>query len=56
MGQSSRCPSSKPWAVTNKATGAVVACHPTKQKAQKHLAALQSNVPDAQKSKEPWRL
>jgi hypothetical protein len=56
IGQSAQCPSSKPWAVKNTATGAVVGCHPTKQKAQKQLAALQINVPDAKKSEEPWWL
>jgi len=35
------------WAVVNSATGRVVGCHPTKAKAQKHLAALYANVPDA---------
>lgn len=56
ISQSAQCPSSKPWAVKNQSTGAVVGCHPTKQKAQKQLAALQINVPDAKKSEGSWWL
>jgi len=58
-----QCPTSNPWGVVNKATGKVVpgGCHATQDEAQKHLGALQSNVPDAKKSSglldEPdWKL
>lgn len=67
MKKTSQCPAGKSWGVLNKNTGKVVpgGCHATKGDAQKHLAALNSNVPDAQsKSMDPpdgmlqegWRL
>lgn len=43
------CPVSKPWAVKNKDTGRLMGCHPTKEKARKHVGALMTHVPDAQR-------
>lgn len=40
---------SSTWAVMNSDTGATVACHPTKEKATRHMDALYANVPDASK-------
>jgi len=50
VGKDERCPASKPWAVTNSTTKAVVACHMTKAMAQKQQRALYANVPDAGRS------
>jgi hypothetical protein len=46
------CPVSKPWAVKNSETGAVVpgGCHPSRDDALKHQRALQANVPDASRN------
>jgi HK97 family phage prohead protease len=44
------CSVSKPWAVKNSQTGKVYGCHPSKADAQKQLAALNANVPDASAS------
>lgn len=64
-GKSAQCPSSKPWAVLGPDGKPVPGgCHPTQAKAQAHLGALQSNVPDAKSAnlsdlktrREPWRL
>jgi hypothetical protein len=43
----SRCPASKPWAVTNEATGDLRGCHPTKEHARLQQKALYASVPDA---------
>lgn len=45
------CPERKPWVVLNADTGKPVpgGCHETRAEAQAHMAALQSNVPEAGK-------
>jgi HK97 family phage prohead protease len=43
----SACSAAEPWAVKNADTGRVMGCHVSKEKAQKQLAALNANVPDA---------
>ena len=43
----SGCPDSKPWAVVKTATGEVVGCHPSKEKADAHLRALYANVKES---------
>lgn len=40
VAKSSSCPDSKPWGVIKDSTGTVVACHASKDKALKQLAAL----------------
>lgn len=42
-----RCPTSKPWAVTNKATGRVAGCHESEASARKQQKALYVNVPES---------
>jgi hypothetical protein len=37
------CPTSKPFAVKKKTNGKVMGCHPTREKANKQLAALNIN-------------
>lgn len=46
-----RCPNGKPYAVVKKSDQSVVpgGCHETREQAEKHLAALEANVPDARK-------
>lgn len=47
VARSASCPPSKPFAVIKDADGSVVACHPTRAAAQKHVAALYANEPGA---------
>ena len=50
VAKSSSCPASKPWAVIKDSDGKSVGCHPTKEKAEKHMAALYANEPNAKLS------
>jgi HK97 family phage prohead protease len=43
VSESGKCPASKPYAVIKDSDGSVAGCHPTKEKAQKQLAALYAN-------------
>lgn len=47
VAKSSKCPSSKPWAVIKNSDGSVMGCHPTKAKANAQLKALYANEPSA---------
>lgn len=40
VARSSKCPAGKPFAVIKNATGTVVACHETSEKATKQMRAL----------------
>lgn len=42
-----RCPADKPWAVTNKDTNRLVACHPSQDAARQQQKALYANVPES---------
>lgn len=42
-----RCPTDKPWAVLKQTDGSIVACHPTKDKADAQQKALYANEPGA---------
>ncbi len=48
----SACPMSEPFAVINETTGDLErgGCHATREEANRHMAALYANVPDAQRS------
>jgi hypothetical protein len=39
-----KCPTGKPYAVVRADTGALVACHESKEQATKHMAALYANT------------
>lgn len=58
--KSGRCPDGKPWAVIKNADDSVAGCHPTKQRAQDHMAALYANEqqeaarPMADNPKQPY--
>lgn len=58
--ESDRCPDGKPWAVIKNQDSSVVACHMTKQMAQKQMAALYANEqqeaasPMADNPKQPY--
>ncbi len=43
VAQSSRCPSSKPWAVIKDSDSSIEGCHETQSDANKQLAALYAN-------------
>lgn len=43
--KSSRCDASKPWGVFKQADGSLVACHASKEDAEKQMAALYANEP-----------
>lgn len=45
--QRESCPSSKPWAVVKDDSGAVVACHESKEDAEGQMAAMYANDPEA---------
>ena len=47
VSQSAHCPASRPWAVIKDSDGSVVACHPSKQAADDHMAAMYANEPAA---------
>ena len=45
VAETAKCPASKPYGVIKNADGSVAACHPTKEAALKHTAALYANEP-----------
>lgn len=45
VAKSTKCGASKPWAVIKDSDGKIMGCHPTKEKANKQLAALYANEP-----------
>jgi HK97 family phage prohead protease len=47
----SECPASEPFAVVEDDDGKVVACHMSRDDADKHMAALYANEPDADRSR-----
>ena len=50
VSKSASCPASKPYAVIKETDGSVVACHATKEAAQKQVAALYANEPGGRMS------
>jgi len=53
VSKTAKCPVSKPWGVIKDKDGKIMGCHPSKDKANKQLAALYANEPAA-KSLEYW--
>lgn len=39
----STCPTGKPWAVKKQTDGKVMGCHPTKEKANRQVRAIEAN-------------
>lgn len=55
VAKSSSCPASKPWGVIKSGDGKVMGCHPTRDTAERQMAALYANEPEALMDKKPWR-
>lgn len=49
----SMCSASQPWAVTKEGTGALVACHATKEKATMQQKALYASMPMSERVRKP---
>lgn len=47
VAKTSGCPASKPWGVIKNSDGKIMGCHASKADANKQLAALYANEPDA---------
>jgi len=54
--KSSKCPSSKPWAVVNTDTGDTGnRCHPDKASAVKQMKAIYANTPDSEHKNDGYK-
>lgn len=59
VARTSQCPASKPWGCIKTGDGKVMGCHPSRDAAERQMAALYANEPgnqlEALMDKKPWR-
>lgn len=51
IGKSKKCPASRPWAVTKKTDGSLLACHETEAKASGQVSAVYASEAKPKKAK-----